>query len=539
MKLALYLELSDGGRELRGEQMRESTPAPSSAVSILTASQAGHLSEVVESLRKGDDVNARDKQGRTPLMLAAIGAYATLVELLLNADAQPDLQDKGGRTALMHASKKGDPQIAAVLLRERAGGRANANIKNKKGRTALRYAIDSQNLDLIRLLALQGADPDETDADGFTLTRHYLSEKNVRPQVRAKRIEIADVLTECGGWGKHEDELIKAIEAGSIERAGSLLDIGVHANTKKTTGATALMIAAEHGLLAIAGTLLDRGADIKATDKNGRTALMYSRGPTFDKHCDFELEVNRRAKQQADMAQLLIRHGAEIDAVDENGNTTLMQVAHRAFLLFPYDGQIAKVLLDHNANVHLKNPEGRDALIIAVLSEGNNEKLVAALLEKGANSNTTFTDYCDREEMSVLLSACMLGQEEVVKLLLSRRADPNHRCRDGFTALHVAAHRDNTQLFVELVMNHRADWKRDGEMLLGLASGRNSAIAQKLRNWGVKAGGQGARTVDIAALTTKLDGMPNAKRIPFDQYAAPGVHARFLSAGRPGSQRRK
>lgn len=516
--------------------MQESTTTPSSVISILTASRGGHLSDLVESLRKGEDVNARDKKGRTPLMLATLGAHFTLVELLLNADAQPDLQDKDGKTALMHASMKGDQQIAAVLLRERAGRRANVNIKNKKGRTALRYALDALNLDLIRLLLHKGADPDETDADGFTLTRHFLSEKHVLPEVRAKRIEIANLLTECGGRGKHEDELIKAIEARSIERAGALLDKGVHADTKKTTGVTALMIAAEQGLLDIASTLLDRGADIKETDKNGRTALMYSRGPSLDNWWDFESKDNRRAKQQADMARLLIKHGAEIDAVDDNGDTTLMQVAHRAFLLFPYDGQIAKVLLEHNVNVHLKNAEGRDALIIAVLSEVNNKEVVAALLEKGANPNSTFTDDCEREGMSVLLSACMLGQEEVVRLLLSHQADPNHRCRDGFTALHVAAYRNNTQVFTELVMNH-ADWKRDGKLLLQLASGRNSAIAQKLRNWGVKADGHGARTVDLAALTGKLDGMPNAKRRPLDQYAAEGVHPVFVSGGRPESQR--
>jgi ankyrin repeat protein len=109
---------------------------------------------------------------------------------------------------------------------------------------------------------------------------------------------------------------------------------------------------------------------------------MYSRGPILDRHRDFEFEVNRLAKQQAEMAHLLIKHGAEVDAVDENSNTTLMQVAHRAFLFFPYDVQIAKVLLDHNANVHLKNAEGCDALIIAVLSEGNNKDVVTALLEK-------------------------------------------------------------------------------------------------------------------------------------------------------------
>lgn len=63
--------------------------------------------------------------------------------------------------------------------------------------------------------------------------------------------------------------------------------------------------------------------------------------------------------------------------------------------------------------------------------------------------------------------------------------------------------------------------------------------AQKLTDWGVKASGRGTRTVDIAALTRKLDGMPNAKRMPLDQYKAEGMRAVFVSGGRYGSQRRK
>ncbi len=158
-------------------------------LSILIASREGNFTEVAESLRNGANVNTRDNQRRTPLMLATIGGHTHIVGALLNSHAQPDLKDRNGRTALMHASASMDAlmksatQIAGLLLRDDVA--ANPNIKNKKGRTALRYAIDSHNLDLIRLLIDKGADPDETDADGFTLTRHFLSEKDVPPEVRA------------------------------------------------------------------------------------------------------------------------------------------------------------------------------------------------------------------------------------------------------------------------------------------------------------------------------------------------------------------
>jgi ankyrin repeat protein len=193
------------------------------------------------------------------------------------------------------------------------------------------------------------------------------------------------------------------------------------------------------------------------------------------------------------------------------------------------------VLLDHDANVHLKNPEGCDALIIAVLSEVHNEEVVAALLEKGANPNSTFTDDCDREEMSVLISATLTQQEDVVKLLLKYQADPNYKCRDGFTALHVAAYRDLTRVFTELITYH-ADWRRYGPELLELASGRNSAIAEKLISYGVDPQRADGRTVDLARLTKNR--IIRAKKA-LDKYATGTLRPTFVRGERiEGGKRR-
>jgi ankyrin repeat protein len=45
-------------------------------LSILIASREGNLAEVAESLRSGANVNTRDEQRRTPLMLATLGGHA-------------------------------------------------------------------------------------------------------------------------------------------------------------------------------------------------------------------------------------------------------------------------------------------------------------------------------------------------------------------------------------------------------------------------------------------------------------------------------
>lgn len=105
--------------------MTESSPTP---ISILSAVRVGNLEQVAEALERGDDVNAREKDGRTALMLAAANGHLPIIEMLLKMGAQPDLQDKNGRTALMQSSLKGHGQVTAVLLR----GGSNTKLKQQR-----------------------------------------------------------------------------------------------------------------------------------------------------------------------------------------------------------------------------------------------------------------------------------------------------------------------------------------------------------------------------------------------------------------------
>ena len=47
----------------------------------------GNAPVASELIRAGADINAKDKDGKTPLMLAVVNGYQSLVELLLGNDA--------------------------------------------------------------------------------------------------------------------------------------------------------------------------------------------------------------------------------------------------------------------------------------------------------------------------------------------------------------------------------------------------------------------------------------------------------------------
>lgn len=66
-------------------------------------------------IRRGDDLDARDGAGATPLILAAGRRRVGVVKLLLDAEANPALADQSGMDALAHALKSGCSETIAIL----------------------------------------------------------------------------------------------------------------------------------------------------------------------------------------------------------------------------------------------------------------------------------------------------------------------------------------------------------------------------------------------------------------------------------------
>lgn len=79
------------------------------------ASISGVEAAVRLHIKRGDNLNARDRDGLTPLMLAAARNKIGVVKLLLEAGANPELSDPNGQDALSKALKAGHADTAAIL----------------------------------------------------------------------------------------------------------------------------------------------------------------------------------------------------------------------------------------------------------------------------------------------------------------------------------------------------------------------------------------------------------------------------------------
>jgi ankyrin repeat protein len=91
-------------------------------VSVIPASERGHVDYVRRVVTTGIDVNHVNDLGWTALLEAVIlgdggPRHREIVRILLAAGADPAIADKDGVTALQHARAKGYEKIAAVLER--------------------------------------------------------------------------------------------------------------------------------------------------------------------------------------------------------------------------------------------------------------------------------------------------------------------------------------------------------------------------------------------------------------------------------------
>ena len=79
------------------------------------AAAGGDVAQVADLVKDHSLIEARDSQGRTPLMLAVLAHQAATARALLEAGADVNAADAGGVTPLAAARAANDPQIAALL----------------------------------------------------------------------------------------------------------------------------------------------------------------------------------------------------------------------------------------------------------------------------------------------------------------------------------------------------------------------------------------------------------------------------------------
>jgi hypothetical protein len=148
------------------------TQAEQMNLELFAAVAAGNTEAVGRMLSGGMDVNARDREGMTPLMRASIRGDAAMVSLLLSKGASVNLSDVFGVTALMQASWSGYVDVAELLIAQGADPALQSTVEiptlRKKGVNALMGAAINGNTEVVRLLLSKDVPLNSQDAQGQT-----------------------------------------------------------------------------------------------------------------------------------------------------------------------------------------------------------------------------------------------------------------------------------------------------------------------------------------------------------------------------------
>ena len=146
--------------------------------------------------------------------------------------------------------------------------------------------------------------------------------------------------------------LVAALAAGHFQTAMFLSDSGAHPTVRSDYGVTPLHAAAYNGNFEMVQVLLKYKADINAKNNGGATVLhLVSQGNT--------LQGQNIGPLLCNVAQLLLEHSADVNAMMEDHSTPLHLAAQYGRV------EVVPVLLQHGANVGMKNNRGRTALQVA------------------------------------------------------------------------------------------------------------------------------------------------------------------------------
>ncbi|XP_074752135.1 ankyrin repeat domain-containing protein 6 isoform X4 [Athene noctua] len=202
---------------------------------LLVAAYKGQVENVVQLINKGAKV-AVTKHGRTPLHLAAHKGHLHVVQVLLKAGCDLDIQDDGDQTALHRAAVVGNTDVIATLIQEGCA----LDRQDKDGNTALHEAC----------------------WHGFSQSAKVLVKAGANVLAKNK----------AGNTPLH-----LACQNSHSQSTRVLLLGGSRADLKNNAGDTALHVAAALNHRKVVKLLLEAGADASVVNNAGQTPLEVAR----------------------------------------------------------------------------------------------------------------------------------------------------------------------------------------------------------------------------------------------------------------------
>jgi ankyrin repeat protein len=345
---------------------------------LMVVARTGVVESAQLLIRHGADVNARENwRGQTALMWAAAECQPEMAKALIEQGAEVNPSSKvnrwdrdvtaeprrkymplGGWTPLLFAARQGCLEAARILLD--AG--ADPNLQDPDLVSPLVTAIVNGKYDVAAYLVEKGADVNLADRWGraalwAVVDMHTIPHSGRPDVVESESVSSTKLLELLLAKGADVNaQLVLFPPYRSLSDRGS--------DNVLTIGATPLVRAAKAGDLEAIRLLLQKGADPNVATADGITPVIAAAGVgsrDTDTRGRFKTE-----KEAIESIKLLLAAGASVNVADNRGQTPLHGAAFWGF------NELVQFLADRGAKLDAKDRRGMTPLDSAMGRAGGN-----------------------------------------------------------------------------------------------------------------------------------------------------------------------
>ena len=409
-RTALHLAIEEGNESLarlfvkNGASLRLEDEYGERAIHKIVKDEDMDLDFVL----RGSNIEAKDRLGRRPLMVAASMSNIKAMNALLNKGANILAKDEDKSTALHFASLWSDRNGLELLLKFGA----DLEAKDKTKKTPLMVSVDSNGEANMEYLLRKGANIDARDYAGLT---------PLMKCINGKRYSKIELLIKKGASLKRKNkdgktaqdmegnQIIKSLLKGNKRRY-------IEKDREKEIEIGRLVV---NGMLKKLRDEIERGVNLK-NDENGFylfLAVVNNRDEIIEEFIKLKLNLNRADRigrtalnwasrvGHTKIVEVLINGGADFNKASVDGQTPLYSASKKGH------EDIVDIFLEQKGIDKEKGPEGSTPLNIA--AQMGHIKVVRMLLLEGVDVNAR-----DNSGRTILYNAALMGGIEIVKMLL-------------------------------------------------------------------------------------------------------------------------
>uniref|UniRef100_A0A3Q4B770 Poly [ADP-ribose] polymerase n=1 Tax=Mola mola TaxID=94237 RepID=A0A3Q4B770_MOLML len=346
-------------------------------------------------LRKGANINEKNKDFMTPLHVAAERAHNDILEVLHKHGAKVNAVDTLGQTALHRAALAGHIQTCKLLL----SYGADPSIVSLQGFTAAQMGNEAVQQILNENVPTRNSDVDYRFLEAAKAGDLDTVQQLCTPQnVNCRDLE-----------GRHSTPLHFAAGYNRVAVVEYLLHHGADVHAKDKGGLVPLHNACSYGHYEVAELLVRHGASVNVADLWKFTPLHEA-----------------AAKGKYEICKLLLKHGADPSKKNRDGNMPLDMVkdgdtdiqdllrGDAALLDAAKKGCLARVQkLCSPENINCRDTQGRNSTPLHLAAGYNNLEVAEYLLEHGADVNAQ-----DKGGLIPLHNAASYGADDIRALLM-------------------------------------------------------------------------------------------------------------------------